>query len=180
MYMSFGENLKTIRKQRNITQEQLAEMLDVSRQAISKWESDSGYPETEKLILLSKKLGVSIDYQLNDKSNVIENQAVIYVPSGKIAITIFDKTNVVNCQAVKSSQVIGNGKAPKYILLGVEGINFWGEKTQILGWYKTIDEIQEEIRKINQAIQEGKPSYELQYFTKVEYKGLFGQPHIME
>ena len=37
--MRFGENLKTVRKQRNITQGQLAEILDVSRQAISKWES---------------------------------------------------------------------------------------------------------------------------------------------
>lgn len=37
--MGFGENLKRVRKQRNITQEQLAEILDVSRQAISKWES---------------------------------------------------------------------------------------------------------------------------------------------
>lgn len=180
--MSFGENLKIIRKQRNVTQEQLAEMLDVSRQAISKWESDNGYPETEKLILLSKKLGVSIDYLLNDKTNTVEkeNQPVVYVPFGKIAITTFDKTNVVNCQAVKSSQVIGNGKAPKYVLFGVEGINFWGEKTQLLGWYKTIDEIQEEIKKINQAIQEEKTSYELQYFIKVEYKGVFGQPHIIE
>ena len=40
--MSFGENLKNVRKQRNITQEELAEILGVSRQAISKWESD-GY-----------------------------------------------------------------------------------------------------------------------------------------
>ena len=37
--MSFAENLKCIRKKQNITQEQLADMLDVSRQAISKWES---------------------------------------------------------------------------------------------------------------------------------------------
>lgn len=39
--MSFGENLKNVRKQRGITQEELAETLGVSRQAISKWESDS-------------------------------------------------------------------------------------------------------------------------------------------
>ena len=37
--MGFGENLKTIRNKRNITQEQLAEMLSVSRQSVSKWES---------------------------------------------------------------------------------------------------------------------------------------------
>lgn len=38
--MSFGENLKNVRKQRGVTQEELAEILGVSRQAISKWESE--------------------------------------------------------------------------------------------------------------------------------------------
>lgn len=60
-----------------------------------------------------------------------EPSVVLYALSGKIAITVFDKMSVVNCQAVKSSQVIGNGKAPKYILLGVEGINFWGENPNV-------------------------------------------------
>ena len=60
--MSFGEKLRLVRKDRNITQEALAELLNVSRQAISKWESDNGYPETEKLLLISKTLNISIDY----------------------------------------------------------------------------------------------------------------------
>ena len=45
--MGFAENLKHARKLQNITQEQLADILSVSRQAISKWESGLGYPETE-------------------------------------------------------------------------------------------------------------------------------------
>ena len=60
--MGFAENLKYIRKKRNITQEQLADILIVSRQAVSKWESGIGYPETEKLLLLSRELDVSLDY----------------------------------------------------------------------------------------------------------------------
>ena len=68
--MSFGENLKNVRKQRGVTQEELAEILGVSRQAISKWESDSGYPETEKLLLLSKTLNISLDYLMNDASEM--------------------------------------------------------------------------------------------------------------
>lgn len=68
--MGFAENLKLIRKERNVTQEELAELLGVSRQAISKWESGNGYPETEKLITISQKLNISIDYLLNDKSNI--------------------------------------------------------------------------------------------------------------
>ena len=180
--MAFGDNLKFIRKERDITQEQLADILSVSRQAISKWESNNGYPETEKLIMISQQLNVSIDYLFNDQSNVEnnENKSVVYVSSGKIAITTFDKKNIVHCQAVKSTQVIAHGKGPKYILFGVEGINFWGEKTQILGWYETIEKIQDEIEKINQAILQGNASYELQYFTKIKYKGIFGQPHIVE
>ena len=48
--MSLGENLQFLRKKNNITQEQLAEQLDVSRQSVSKWESDSSYPEMDKLL----------------------------------------------------------------------------------------------------------------------------------
>ncbi len=46
--MSFGDNLREIRKQKNISQERLAELLNVSRQSISKWEQDICYPEMEK------------------------------------------------------------------------------------------------------------------------------------
>ena len=60
--MSFGDNLRTIRKQKNISQEDLASRLNVSRQAVSKWEQNSGYPEMEKLIQLSAILEVSLDY----------------------------------------------------------------------------------------------------------------------
>lgn len=52
--MSLGENLQFLRKKENITQEQLAEQLGVSRQSISKWESDTAYPEMEKLLQLCK------------------------------------------------------------------------------------------------------------------------------
>ena len=48
--MGFSENLQNLRKIKNMSQEQLAEKLDVSRQAVSKWESGNGYPETEKII----------------------------------------------------------------------------------------------------------------------------------
>ena len=59
--MSFAENLKQIRKEKQLSQEELAEILDVSRQAISKWEQGVGYPEVEKLLLLSSKLNISLD-----------------------------------------------------------------------------------------------------------------------
>ena len=48
--MSLSENLQNLRKINNLSQEELAEKLNVSRQAVSKWESGSGFPETEKII----------------------------------------------------------------------------------------------------------------------------------
>ena len=60
--MNFGENLQQLRKEKGLSQEKLADTLEVSRQAISKWESNTAYPETEKLIALSDLFGVSIDY----------------------------------------------------------------------------------------------------------------------
>lgn len=59
--MNLGENLINLRKKENISQEELAEKLDVSRQAISKWESGNGYPEMEKIIKLSEIFNCSID-----------------------------------------------------------------------------------------------------------------------
>lgn len=50
--MGFAENLQSLRKMKGMSQEQLAEKLDVSRQAVSKYESGNGYPETEKLIAI--------------------------------------------------------------------------------------------------------------------------------
>jgi transcriptional regulator with XRE-family HTH domain len=64
--MTLGEKIKAARKGAGLTQEQLAEKLIVSRQAITKWESDKGLPDIENLKRLSKLLNVSIDYLLDD------------------------------------------------------------------------------------------------------------------
>lgn len=68
--MTLGEKIAKQRKDLNYTQEQLADILGVSRQSISKWESDIAYPETEKLIELGKLFDCSMDYLL--KEEVIE------------------------------------------------------------------------------------------------------------
>ena len=59
--MQFHEKLQQLRKERGFSQEDLAERLSVSRQAISKWESGSAYPEIEKLVQLSEIFGVTLD-----------------------------------------------------------------------------------------------------------------------
>lgn len=182
--MSFGENLKLARKQRNITQEELAEQLGVSRQAISKWESDTGYPETEKLLLLSKSLNISLDYLMNDAPEMKEKEQteernVAIAPSGKIAITTYDKQNIVVCHSVKASNILWPGKdAPKYLLNGIDKVTFWGEHTTILGWYETLEDIQNEIHEISEALNRGESTYNLRYNVDIEDAGLFGSPKI--
>lgn len=64
--MTVGDKLAALRKQNNYTQEQLAEILNVSRQSVSRWESDLAYPETDKLIKLSQLYHCSVDYLLKD------------------------------------------------------------------------------------------------------------------
>lgn len=64
--MTIGEKISRLRKETNYTQEQLADILGVSRQAISKWESNITYPETDKLIRLSKLFNCSLDYLLKE------------------------------------------------------------------------------------------------------------------
>ena len=61
MNNQFSQNLKKIRKEHNLSQEQLADELGVSRQAISKWESATSYPEMDKIIDLCNKFNLNID-----------------------------------------------------------------------------------------------------------------------
>ena len=62
--MDFSEKLLTLRKSRNLTQEELAEQLDVSRQSVSKWESGQAVPELDKIVALSRIFDVTTDYLL--------------------------------------------------------------------------------------------------------------------
>lgn len=64
--MTLGEKLSKLRKEYNYTQEQLADVLGVTRQSISKWESDIAYPETDKLIKMGKLFECSMDYLLKE------------------------------------------------------------------------------------------------------------------
>lgn len=67
-----SEKIYKLRKNSGLSQEQLAEQLNVSRQAISKWESGTAVPESEKLITISNYFGVSVDYLLKDEEEFKE------------------------------------------------------------------------------------------------------------
>lgn len=59
--MSFGENLRFLRTEQGMTQEQFAEKLDVTRQSVSKWESDNGFPELDKILQISRMFDCDLD-----------------------------------------------------------------------------------------------------------------------
>lgn len=64
--MKFGEKLQALRRAKGLSQEQLAEALGVTRQAISKWELNASLPDVEKLLALSEFFAVSTDYLLKE------------------------------------------------------------------------------------------------------------------
>lgn len=72
--MNFSEKLLTLRKAKDLTQEQLAEKLNVSRQSVSKWESGQATPDLEKIVEISAIFDVTTDYLL--KSSEIDDLSV--------------------------------------------------------------------------------------------------------
>ncbi len=168
--MGFAENLKKLRKEKYLSQEELAEVLDVSRQAVSKWEQGIGYPEAEKLLLISNKFNVSLDslmsteivQESNNKNNGVKRT---------IVITSMHENVVVSCYKVLSTGKMNGGKlSPKYALFAVSDgtSSFWGEPTTFLGWYESKEKIENEIAEIKNAIINGIEVYTLKYNAKTE------------
>ena len=92
--MTLGDKISKLRKGNNYTQEQLASILGVSRQAISKWESNVTYPETDKLIRMSELFDCSLDYLLKDEMETdhkFGNENIIILPFRKIEVSLLFK-----------------------------------------------------------------------------------------
>lgn len=86
--MTFGERLYELRKNKNISQEELAELLDVSRQSISKWENDKAYPEMTRLLFMSDYFQVSLDYLMRgaESAQSTVDPAVTYKAKDMLAV----------------------------------------------------------------------------------------------
>ena len=168
--MSFAENLKQIRKEKQLSQEELAEILDVSRQAVSKWEQGMGYPEVEKLLLLSSKLNISLDSLMSTEIAQEANHKNMNI-TGSIMIMSPYENVIATCYKVLSSgKMYGRKSSPQYALFGVSvGItSFWGEPTTFLGWYANEEQIKKEVQEIQDAIVSGVLSYTLKYSVKTQ------------
>ena len=73
--MTFGEKLKKLRKENGLTQEELAEKLYVTRTAVSKWETDKGFPAIDSLKLISELFQISLDELISDSD--VENKRLL-------------------------------------------------------------------------------------------------------
>ena len=76
--MNFGERLKQIRANQGLSQEQLAEKIGVSRQAITKWETNRGLPDVENMIILAEIFKVTLDELILERISVQESQQEIF------------------------------------------------------------------------------------------------------
>ena len=165
--MSFGENLQLLRKKNQLSQGGLAEMLGVSRQAVSKWELGEGYPEVDKLLLLSKKLNVSLDSLLGGENT----RAVSGEGKASAAIRIISPHEgvIINASKVTRSQQFKGGKnSPKFALYASDGndLALWGAQNTFLAWYRNLEDVTKEIAEIQAALDAGAASYTLQYSVK--------------
>lgn len=157
--MGFSEKLQKLRTQRNLTQEQLANQLFVSRTAISKWETGRGTPNLDSLQAIAKLFGVSLDELLSTEEVVVmaknENkrnteQILCYIDSVLNLMSVFGfllpmykvfKNNVYYC--VPLYQYSGFMHKTIFIiqsailLCGVLGLIFqWKEKEKIYNFVK--------------------------------------------
>lgn len=173
--MCFSTQLRKIRKENNLSQESLAEVLGVSRQSISKYEQGKAYPEIDKLIMLSQKFGVSIDSLLDNQNKIKDTSATMndklmnFSADKKIFIRNYKGTTMAAYYKFKISPVILKGKnEPACVLCGIDKRTFWGEHSDILGWYATSEDAIQEINAIQQAIINGEENYHLKFYVPVK------------
>lgn len=70
---NFGEKLKMLREQTDITQEKVFQKLNVTRQSVSNWENNKNYPDLTTLVTLSQLYNISLDDLLKDENNVVKS-----------------------------------------------------------------------------------------------------------
>lgn len=116
----FSDNLIQLRKFRGMTQEDLAEIVGVSRQAVAKWESGESFPDIEKSRLLAEAFDVSLDELVNHQPE--DNLGLGVAPKGKHLfglVTVGEKGQIVIPAEARKLFDINTGD--KLVVLGDEG-----------------------------------------------------------
>mgnify|MGYP000972191464 FL=1 len=120
--MSFADNLIELRKYHNLSQEELAEKIGVSRQTLSKYETGESLPDIEKSKLLADAFGVSIDDLISYDKNKEDNLGLGVPPKGKHIfgmVKVGDKGQIVI--PAKARKIFDINTGDNLIVLGDEG-----------------------------------------------------------
>ena len=184
--MSISEKIQQLRKSNGLSQEQLAEKLDVTRQAISKWESGTSSPDIEKIVLISELFDVSTDYLMKDETTVKgggDAQQCVQVPHKLYIVDINKrKLSAFDEFAVEMLGANNNGEAdlitgirkseekvkvPVCVLYGItKGILGLNKRTT-LGFYASLEDAKKELNTISKVgVTEN--VYELKYAAKMQ------------
>ena len=124
--MKLSEKIMLLRKEKGMTQEELASICNVSRQSISKWEADIALPETEKLLILGEAFQVSMDILLKDEltlnevrevhicgNNAIQKKKQELYEGVLIKESIVDDS-IIDCLNIHKIELWNTGGKPKY------------------------------------------------------------------
>ena len=124
MNMSIGERITSLRKQQNLSQGKLASILEVSRQAVSKWENDLAAPDTLKLIQLADVLKTDVEYLATGRLSLLEGvrkmstmaadrlrlpQKGNFLPGSDADVVIFDLNRVTDRATFEDGQIPSEG-----------------------------------------------------------------------
>ena len=107
--MTIADRILSLRKSKGMSQEQLADAIGVSRQAVSKWESEQATPDIDKVVIMSERFGVTTDYILKGIEPIPDNDHK----------TIGDVIDQKVLTEKNSSRVKG---ILKWVLIGLAGI----------------------------------------------------------
>ena len=125
--MNLGENIYKLRAKKNMSQEELADALEVSRQSVSKWENNSAVPELEKLVKLAQLFGVTLDELVTGKdaapqpSSAPEKKAFPPVPT-VLGLLFIALALLLACLAVVIPDVEAEGVIYFCLLLVTGGV----------------------------------------------------------
>ena len=170
----FSERLKELRKAKGVSQEELSEVLDVSRQSISKYENGMAQPDFNKLAIIAKFFDVSFDYLLGEDQNAAADKIVLKEKGNRISIISTIDGKMSSYYKFQLAKVFGKKDYhPATQLLGVDSHSFLGDNLNSLGWYATNEDAQKEIEAIYSAIAKGETSYKLKYDVPVKKRGIF-------
>lgn len=103
--MILGEKITNLRKQNGWSQEELAEMMNVSRQSVSKWEGSQSVPDLDKILKLANIFGVTTDYLLKDSCEIIEYTEEEPVPASVRTISLQEANEYLELRRNAASKI---------------------------------------------------------------------------